>query len=166
VFYYARHSLSVLFGGLLLIWLSGCSTMLSQAIEEPTLRINGISIKEVNLTSVDLILDLTVTNPNDFKLALSSYEYVIELNEHPMFKGEEKQSLSIPALGESRLTVPLTLGVMEILSLLQDVKLSNLVSYNAEARMYVDAPLLRSVPIKAQRDGSLDLSKLGKPYFK
>lgn len=155
---FSSASIATLF--LITFLITGCETLISRAIQEPELSIKGISIEHVSLDTISLGLNLNVTNPNTFQLALAEYRYKLKLNDKSMFEGAQSDGFHITGSSSKTLQVPLTIRFKEAIALLNEMKQTNTLSYSASAELFVDNPLLRSIPIKTTKQGDLTIPQI------
>jgi LEA14-like dessication related protein len=80
----------------------------------PDIKIKDVKIKKLNFTSADLVAQVEVNNPNDFNLALKSFDYQLDINQSKWGQGEIKGSSNIPGKGKGVIEIPLKLDLLSI----------------------------------------------------
>jgi len=149
--------------------ISGCqhltSGALSSVVKKPGVEVDNITVTGVNLSAVDLMLTLKVSNPNAYKLALAGYSYDVKFNDKPMLKGTTEQGFSVPGNKSSLIKVPLTLGFSDVVALLKEVKADNKLRYSVDADMRLDSPILNAFSIPASKAGEITVPQIPQVAF-
>jgi LEA14-like dessication related protein len=79
----------------------------------PSITINALRIKRFDLSTADLVLEITVTNPNLFSIDISRFQYVFSINQLDWAAGEIKE-ISVPEKKASTIEIPITLDFLSI----------------------------------------------------
>ena len=159
-----RH-LSMLITSLLLcFYLSGCETLNSAVMEsiaqEPNLKVEGLTVTNINLEAVSLGLKLKVDNPNSFALALSGYTYALAFNGQQLFDGKAEQGFKVAAKDSGVIEVPLTIGFKQAMALVNSTAAGEPLKYNVKADMKLAAPVLNKLNLSADKEGQIDIPQL------
>jgi LEA14-like dessication related protein len=80
----------------------------------PDIKIKDVKIKKLNFTSADIVAQVEVDNPNDFSMALKSFNYNLNINQKNWGQGEITQSSEIPKKGKGVIEIPLKLDLFSI----------------------------------------------------
>jgi LEA14-like dessication related protein len=88
-----------------IFFLSSC---LSRLIEQPTFQLNAVTIESISLTEMNLVLGMTVQNPNPFDLEVKSLEFALFLNSREIGNCRLQKEVSIRKACCTELRVPLT----------------------------------------------------------
>ena len=80
----------------------------------PGIKIKDVKIKKLNFTSADIVALVEVNNPNDFSMALKSFNYQLNINQKNWGQGEITQSNEIPKKGKGVIEIPLKLDLYSI----------------------------------------------------
>ena len=80
----------------------------------PAIKIKGMKIKNRSFTSVELVAQVEVNNPNDFNIALKSFNYQLNINQQKWGHGEITKSSNIPRKGKGIIEIPLKLDLFSI----------------------------------------------------
>ena len=80
----------------------------------PDIKIKDVKIKKLNFTSADIVAQVEVNNPNDFNMALKSFNYNLNINQKNWGQGEITQSSEIPKKGKGIIEIPLKLDLFSM----------------------------------------------------
>jgi LEA14-like dessication related protein len=80
----------------------------------PDIKIKDVKIKKLNFTSADVVAQVEVNNPNDFSVALKSFNYKLNINQKNWGQGKITQSREIPGKGKGIIDIPLKLDLFSI----------------------------------------------------
>ena len=80
----------------------------------PDIKIKGVKIKNRSFTSVELVAQVEVNNPNDFDMALKNFNYQLNINQQKWGQGEITKSSNIPKKGKGIIDIPLKLDLFSI----------------------------------------------------
>lgn len=151
---------------LALVLLSGCSQLnLNKVVKEPSVQVQNIAVRDVNLDSVGLDLILKVSNPNAFSLALAGYDYRIRFNDQQLVEGSTNEGFRVAANASNQIKVPFTVGFKDVMKLLDSVGDSNTLRYEVDADMRLDAPVLNLFNIKSQKKGEITVPQIPQISF-
>ena len=78
----------------------------------PEVKIKGIKIKDLSVTSVYIITQVEINNPNTFNLALSDFNYQLNVNRQKWGQGKIKQNYNIPEKGKGIIEIPVKLDLL------------------------------------------------------
>lgn len=93
--------------------LPACSSV-PGVIEQPTISIQNIGLRDISLTQGTAVITLNVNNPNAFPLPIKGIEYGLRLNGHPVASGDQVQEQSIGARQEVPVNIPVRLDFVEL----------------------------------------------------
>lgn len=80
----------------------------------PDIKIKDVKIKKLNFTSADVVAQVEVNNPNDFSVALKSFNYNLNINQKNWGQGKITHSSEIPSKGKGIIDIPLKLDLFSI----------------------------------------------------
>lgn len=80
----------------------------------PDIKIKGVKIKQLNLTSADLVAQVEITNPNAFNLAMSDFNYQLNINQQTWGKGNLNEKNNIPQKGSAVINIPIKLDILSV----------------------------------------------------
>ncbi len=108
-----------IFSLVLVLLLAACSG-LPFNVQPPRITVADIDIQSLGLFEQHFDVNLRVTNPNDFELAIEGLEFELQVNGHPFAKALSKNPAQIPALTSTLMRVD---AVTQSIDLLQQFKL-------------------------------------------
>jgi len=112
----------------------------------PTVSLKGVKIKDLSFTSAELVTQVEISNPNNFDLAMSKFNYQLSVNKQQWGQGNIAQTSNIPKKGK---------GIIEI-----PVKLDLLTAGSSAYKLLLEkAPIEYQLKGNATLDTSLDLLK-------
>ena len=80
----------------------------------PDIKLKGVKIKNLSFTTADLVAQVEVSNPNDFSMALKSFNYQLSINQQKWGQGKIAQSGNIPKKGKGVIDIPVQLNLLSI----------------------------------------------------
>jgi LEA14-like dessication related protein len=85
---------------------------------KPEVHVLKVQVKKANLTTVELLVRLSIQNPNSFDLRFSHLQYQLFFHEKPLAEGERKEDVIIKENSTEEVEVPVTVHTREALLLL------------------------------------------------
>lgn len=113
------NRLKRLFILLLMVWITNCSSILTQPLT-PKVRVQGLNITGLGLLKQKYKLTLQLDNPNPFPLPINRLNYQLYLNDKRFTEGDSEQAITVPALGEATVALSFTSNVLHIVEQWQD----------------------------------------------
>lgn len=142
--------------------LFSCSTVGKLArIQKPKLEIQKVHFKDVTLAGVDLEFDVKINNPNDLTVTVLGFDYDFRINDVSFLTGEEKTRITVEALKERVVTIPLKLYFTDLGKAFKALKGRDTSKYTLASVLYFELPLLGRVAIPVSKEGELPLLKKG-----
>jgi len=129
--------------GSLSMLISGCKV---GEIKKPVVNVIKSKFTSVSLKHGRLDTQLSVSNPNVFKLPIETVSYKLFLNDKEFISGATKQSMKIPAGGSQRVELPLDIEYKKLLGGL--------------------GAIFKSKTIQFRLQGEVDLGLVTVPYQK
>lgn len=127
-----------------LLLLQGCSAIVTR----PEVKVQGINMVRLDTSGVDIDINLLVSNPNRFDLALLGYSYRLQLADIPLMSGGERQKIVFQGDRETLLKIPARVRHTDLLELLRKSPDPNHLPYRIIAGLQVDTPIGEtSVPV-------------------
>jgi LEA14-like dessication related protein len=123
-----------------LLLLAACSSLPPQALM-PRFSVADIDLKAVGLLEQHFALELRLTNPNDFDLAVEALDYELEVNDQPFAKGTGRSAVTIPAASSVVMRVDAITqshNLIRQFSLLEPDMLKQGVPYRIKGRIKTD----------------------------
>lgn len=107
-----RIAIALTFAALLLLT-TGCKA--------PTVRLDNALLKKLTDTGLEVGLDLTVLNPNEYAIPLQSIEWDLDLFQRNFTEGVSNFTTNIPAQRTANFEVPLGISFRSVSIGVQDV---------------------------------------------
>jgi LEA14-like dessication related protein len=144
-----------------LLVLSSCAG-LGRSLVEPDVSITGVRLEEAHLNGAELLFEFEVDNPNAVGLVLDALDYRLRLNGRQLLDGRRDRRLEIPANGESRVELPVTIRYADILQVIDsfDGRRGRRPDYELEADFRFDAPILGAITVPVRERGDIPLDRL------
>jgi len=146
-----------------LLLLSGCAEVQQLLnIQKPALAVDRVRMTSLSLDAVGLAVDVAIQNPNAMAVSLAGFDYDFKLNALSFVKGNQDKPLEIPARGNGKIEIPVTLGFREIYDTHQSLKGRDSTDYSITAGLSFNLPVLGPVRIPVSAGGQLPLVKIPK----
>jgi LEA14-like dessication related protein len=144
-----------------LLVLSSCAG-LGRSLVEPSVSITGVHLEEAHLNGAEFLFEFEVDNPNAVGLVLDALDYRLRLNGRQLLDGRRDRRLEIPANGESRVELPVTIRYADLLQVIDsfDGQRSRRPDYELEADFRFDAPILGAITVPVRERGDIPLDRL------
>lgn len=143
---------------LVLASLSGCESLRSQ-VEQPTVKLAGISLVEAGLIQQVYGVTLQVDNPNGFTLPIKGVTYAVKLGGQEFATGLTPDGFSIPANGTNQINVEVRTNLLESLGHLGRLLASEPqdLDYELSGNIQVNMPLVGAIPFR--QSGTIPLTR-------
>ena len=102
----------------LLIWGCGVRQLARGELLPPEVRFKGLGIEPPTPEGLPLTLVLALENPNPKAITVLGYDYAVRMAGQGVAQGAGKQPVSLPARGETTVTVPVLLKLKALPGLL------------------------------------------------
>jgi LEA14-like dessication related protein len=125
----------------------------------PTITVHALRIKRFDFISADLVLDITIKNPNIFVIDISKFQYNFSVDQLDWASGETKE-ISVPEKKSSTVEIPITLDFLSIgRSVYRLVSGSDTVSYSFSGGIdfSTSLPLLDPITLPFEYSGEIEL---------
>lgn len=140
---------------------AGCATVREMAhAQKPLVSVAQARIAGLSFETIDLAIDLKVTNPNTFSLPLAALDYALSLSGRSVLSGSQPQSISIPANGQRIVTLPLSLRFRDLFASIGSLSSRDEAPYGVSCGLSFDVPLLGRTRIPIHHEGSLPLVRM------
>ncbi len=115
----------------ILFFISGCAS-LDQRLHpiQPNVMVDDIEIEDASLSGITALLTLNIENPNKFALNAKGLDYVMSVSGVDIISGENAQSMSVPALGQGKIEVPVRLSYASLFEAIPKIVETGIASYN------------------------------------
>jgi LEA14-like dessication related protein len=161
---WAGWSSIIILGVVLAIHFS-CSTVKQLAnIQEPKLSVEKMRFTGLSFDDIDLAFDVNIDNPNQLSATLAGFDYDLKINNASFLQGQQNSDMTIAAMGESTLEVPLTLNFKDLYNTYNSLKSQDSSAYKIDLGLTFDLPILGKTRVPVSKQGYLPMVKL--PSFK
>jgi hypothetical protein len=128
-----------------LVFASGCQT--------PSVRLDNALLKKLTSNGLEVGLDMTVLNPNEYAIPLQSVDWDLDLFQAPFTNGTSRFSTNIPAGRTANFEVPLGISFRSVSVGVQNVLTKRSIPWGFEGACSFRTP---AGPIRVgfQRDGT------------
>jgi LEA14-like dessication related protein len=131
----------------LLCFPPGCATKYSH-LEDPKLNLIGFKLIDAQMLEQRYELTFRLINPNDVALPITGIYYEVELEGNAFATGVNAAPISIPAYGETRVTVEMSTSLLQSirsLAAIAETKPKSL-NFNLKGHLNVNLPLVGKIP--------------------
>lgn len=136
--------------------LTGCATMKDvMNLQKPGARIVGVNLNNITLDSLSLMFDMEIDNPYAVSLPLVNVDYALVNLDKTFLSGKADLEGSVPAKGKKTVSLPVEIGYLGLMQVVQGVRPGGVVPYEAELGLSVDAPALGRIRLPARKKGEL-----------
>ncbi len=130
---------------MVLLLLTGCALIdrikgLELEDIRPTLSFDSMELTHLDFDRADVDFNLRVDNPNPVGLNLTSFGWSLLLEGEPFLDGVNDQGLSLEPQGSSIVTLPVSIGFVEVLAV-RDLKGQDEVQYRLDGSFGFDSPV-------------------------
>ncbi len=150
---------------LMCVGLAGCDATWPDAwnnVPRPTARLLDVDFEGLGLKSVKLELDVEVDNPYAVDLPLVDLKYDVKSGGRRFVRGEADLDGAIPAGGRRTLGLPVRMGYVTLFRTLSGVGYGDVIPYEADVELSVDAPVLGRIALPMHRTGK---ARIPRPDF-
>jgi len=140
--------------------LSGCAGLGFDALPPEVTLLNLRPLKPEGLEQ-RFEVDLRFTNPNDFDLVFSGFNFALDVNEAKVASGVSDQALTLPRLGEAKTTVVASTSLLELLKQIMGVMEEGKLDYRISGLAYLTGPITQRVPYETS--GKLEITPGSNP---
>ncbi|HEX4975860.1 MAG TPA: LEA type 2 family protein [Pseudomonadales bacterium] len=139
--------------------LSGCESVLREAVKAPEVNLTAFRMAEVGLINQTFVLTLNIKNPNKVPLPIKGFSYQIFVAGDEFANGNSQSEFSLPAGGEKNVDVSVTMNLLRSGTHLAHVIQggSTTIDYELRGLINVNLPLLGGIPIN--KKGQIDLMR-------
>lgn len=134
---------------LCLTLLAACATFPGR-LEEPTIDLVGLDVREIGLLQQRYVLTLAVQNPNARAIPVQGMSYRLEIGGQAFARGVSSRAFTLPAYGQTTVDVELTTNLLSTLRHMQTLLERNpdKLDYRLSGKLDVDLPLIGTLPFE------------------
>ena len=138
--------------------LAGCAGGLLGDLATPEVTIAGLGFGAPGLFEQELLVNLRVSNPNDFALAVRGVSFDLALDDRPFARGRTGESFTVPRLGSVTGPVGILVPTAELVERVMGLGSPEGYAYRLSGELRLDR--LGGVPLPFSREGRLALPRL------
>lgn len=144
---------------LALFTFQGCAAVddILSGVDKPTARVVDVGFIGFDAQSVTLDFAVEIANPYSVDLPVLGLDYALASSGATFLTGQSQGGTSIPATGRSVLNIPARIGFSEALSLISGIAPGNVVPYDADIGINVDAPALGNLRVPLSKSGEFPI---------
>jgi LEA14-like dessication related protein len=108
---------------------AGCASVISQVLEKPEVKFQGLSIRDANAEGATAVVGLDIHNPNGVGLQLDEVQYRLELAGREVARAKMDRAVSLEAKSTSRVEIPVPFLYNQVFQSLLDLMKSGTAAY-------------------------------------
>jgi LEA14-like dessication related protein len=139
------------------VGLAACASSLP-AIEPLQVSLAGLTLGKSGRFERRLWVDLRLSNPNAFDVAIERLRFALEINEQRLGRGRLRRTVDLPAQGDVVLPVLMTVATGELVNTLMDLSSEQQVAYRLVGEAELDHAMAQRVPFEWH--GRLELPRI------
>lgn len=151
---------------IIMIFIAGCSALKDFAnIQQPTVDFNRVTVQSFNFSSVNLLFDFEVNNPNQVGVDAEEYSYEFFINDNSFISGRQEENLRIERSSSSFVQIPVSLNFTEISDMFASFGGRDSFSYRIASEVQFDIPGLGRRMVPVSTEGELPIPRLPRLEF-
>jgi LEA14-like dessication related protein len=137
----------------MILFAAAACLLVSTGCETPSVRLDNALLKKLTSTGLEVGLDMTVLNPNEYQIPLQSVDWDLDLFQAPFTNGQSSFTTNIPPNRTANFEVPLGISFNTVSVGVQNVLTKRAIPWGFEGACSFRTP---AGPIRVgfQRDGS------------
>ena len=120
---------------ILLVIVSGCSSLTEQALQEPKVQVRDFEITNISFAGLEGLVSLDVENPNNSELNARELSYSLLVAGRELAAGHDQNNISIPALGTDTIELPVVMSFSSLLETIPEIAKTGLADYAIVGRI-------------------------------
>mgnify|MGYP000867467054 CR=1 FL=1 len=137
-------------------FLASCATV-GQVAPTPTAEVTGVEVGSLSLTELRLDFAVDVKNPYTFGLPVLGLDYALSTGGKRFLQGEVEQPQIIPASSTGKVILPISIPVLDLVSVLGGLQSGKSLDYTAELGLKLDAPVIGALRLPVLHEGKVNL---------
>ncbi len=127
---------------------------------EPELSIEKIELIDMSFEDIELLVDLTISNPAPFNISPSGLDYSLEVWGEPLFSGRSEDIQSVPGKSRLSLSVPIKMDTAKIKEITETAGETGEFEYTLHTVADIPMPLTgRPIRVSRSHEGSFPLPR-------
>ena len=159
-----KNKIVLLIGLVATFILMSCAAV-KELVQPPSVRINTVNIADATFEDITLNFDLLVSNPNQFGILLSGFDYSFALENKEFLTGDENREIRVASVAQSNVNIPVTLNFQQVYKLAKEFESLDSLEYKISGHLKPGG-LLAGFPIPFSKSGSLPNVRIPKISFK
>lgn len=128
------------------------------SIESPEVSLVGVTLGQSGLLEQRLWVDLRLSNPNAFDVAIERLQFALEVNEQRFGRGRLRREVALPARGEVVVPVLMTISTSDLVATMMDLSGDQQLPCRLIGEAELDHVLVQTIPFEWR--GRLELPRL------
>jgi len=127
----------------------------------PRIQLKDVKVRNLSISSADLVARVEIDNPNAFDLAFTDFDYQLKINRQTWGQGTIKDNNKVPKKGTATIDIPVKLDMMSMgKTAYQLLSSRQALEYNLSGGVTVDTGLemLRNFRMPLDVDGKASLN--------
>lgn len=139
--------------------LGGCGTLerIINRVEKPTVRLAGGSLSSLSLDGATVQLEVDITNPYTVPLPIAAVDLGLSSRANTIVTGRLEEPATIEPKETARITVPVGVTFAELLRALSDVRPGEVLPYETQATVRLNAPGIGPLSFPLAHRGDLPI---------
>jgi LEA14-like dessication related protein len=140
--------------------LMGCDALQALNIRKPTASLKGLKFDKITTEGATLVFDVEVDNPYPVALPLTNLDYGLTSGSKPLFSGKADVAGSIPANSSKTLSLPATIGYLDVFNAFKGLKPGLSIPYKAQLGLSMDTQATGKLRLPLEKEGELAVPTL------
>jgi LEA14-like dessication related protein len=136
---------------------AACTTTLP-SVEPPEVSLVGLTLGRSGVLEHRLWVDLRLSNPNAFDLAIERLQFALEVNQQRFGRGSLHRGVELPAHGEIVVAVLMTITTGDLIATMMDLSSEQQLPYRLVGDARLDHVVAQTVPFTGS--GRLELPRV------
>jgi LEA14-like dessication related protein len=135
---------------------AACTTLPS--VEPPEVSLVGLTLGRAGVLEHRLWVDLRLSNPNAFPLALERLQFALEVNQQRFGRGSLRREVGLPAHGEVVVPVLMTITTGDLIATMMDLSSEQQLPYRLVGEAELGHVAAQTMPFEGH--GRLELPRV------
>lgn len=124
---------------------------------KPDADLSGIHIPHISLHKAEIVVDVTIKNPNPVPIPLVDIDYLIESDGRKLVSGLIPDAGTIHAHGSEVVKIPVVLIFDDIKNTYSDIKPGSIIPYKVRVALLIDVPIIGRITIPLEKTGEIPI---------
>ncbi|MEZ5504930.1 MAG: LEA type 2 family protein [Gammaproteobacteria bacterium] len=123
----------------------------------PEVSVRNVTLGQLDLSGLDVMVDLRVKNPNNITLPVTGIEYGLVLQKIRVAEGRQARAVTLPALGETDMPLVVTVNLLKTATgllplLMNPAKAPKSLAYQVDGKVKLDWWYMPAIPFNRAGD--------------